>query len=90
MANNFHMFKHKTNESLHIKLTGDFDGSSASELINALVDNQNRYYQIFINTTELKNVEPFGMDVLHNRLSEIKDQGPGVFFIGKNIGWSLN
>ena len=90
MANNFHMFKHKTNESLHIKLTGDFDGSSASELINALVDNQNRYYQIFINATEIKNIDPFGLDVLQNRLSEIRDQGPGVIFIGKNIGQSLN
>ena len=69
------MFKHKTNESLHIKLTGDFDGSSASELINALVDNQNRYYQIFINATEIKNIDPFGLDVLQNRLSEIRDQG---------------
>jgi anti-anti-sigma regulatory factor len=90
MANNFHMFKHKTNESLHIKLTGDFDGSSASGLINALVDNQNRYYQIFINATEIKNIDPFGLDVLQNRLSEIRDQGPGVIFIGKNIGQSLN
>ena len=64
MANNFHIFQHKTNESLHIKLTGDFDGSSASELINALVKNQNSYYQIFINTTEVKNIDPFGLDVL--------------------------
>jgi len=56
MANNFHMFTHKTTETLHVKLTGDFDGSSASELINALSDNQNRYYQIFINTTELNDI----------------------------------
>ena len=90
MANNFHMFKHKTNESLHIKLTGDFDGSSAAELINALVDNQRRYYQIFINTTDLKHIEPFGLDVLQKRLSEITELVPGVIFIGKNIGQSLN
>lgn len=89
MANNFHIFQHKTKESLHIKLTGDFDGSSASELIN-LVKNQNSCYQIFINTTEVKTIDPFGLDVLQNRLSEIRDQGPGVIFIGKNIGQSLN
>ena len=90
MASNFHMFKHKTNESLHIKLTGDFDGSSASELINALVDNQNRYYHIFINTTDLKHIKPFGLDVLRVGLSEIRKQVPGVIFIGKNIGPSMN
>ena len=90
MANNFHMFTHKTTETLHVKLTGDFDGSSASELVNALADNQNRYYQIFINTTELNNIHPFGQEVLQRRLSEFKDQGPGVIFIGNNLGQSLN
>ena len=90
MANNFHIFTHKTTETLHVKLTGDFDGSSASELINALSDNQNRYYQIFINTTELDNIHPFGQEVLQNRLSEFNDQGSGVIFIGRNLGRSLN
>jgi anti-anti-sigma regulatory factor len=90
MAHNFHMFQHKTSESLHIKLTGDFDGSSASELINTLLDNQHRYYQVFINTTDLRHIEPFGLDVLRIGLSEIRDHGPGVIFIGKDIGPSLN
>lgn len=90
MANNFHMFTHKTTEALHVKLTGDFDGSSASELVNALSDIKNRYHQIFINTTELNNIHPFGQEVLQSRLSEFKDRGPGVVFIGKNLGRSLN
>jgi len=90
MANNFHMFTHKTTETLHVKLTGDFDGSSASELINALSDNQNRYYQIFINTTELNDIHPFGQEVLQSRLPEFNDRGTGVIFIGKNLGRSLN
>jgi hypothetical protein len=90
MANNFHMFTHKTTETLHIKLTGDFDGSSASELVNALVNNQNRYYQVFINTTELNNIHSFGREVLQHGLSGLKNYGPGVIFIGKNIGQSLN
>ena len=90
MASNFHMFTHKTTETLHVKLTGDFDGSSASELVNALTENQNRYYQIFINTTELNTIHPFGQEVLQRRLSEFKNNGPGVIFIGKHLGRSLN
>jgi len=90
MANSFHMFTHKTTETLHIKLTGDFDGSSASELVNALADNQNRYYQIFINTTELNNIHPFGQEVLLRRLSGLKNHRSGVIFIGKNLWRSLN
>jgi len=82
MASNFHIFTHKTTEALHIKLIGDFDGSSASELVNTLVNNQNRYYQIFINTRELKNIEPFGLDVLQKRFSEIRGLATGVIFIG--------
>ena len=90
MANNFHMYTHKTTETLHVKLTGDFDGSSASELVNALTENQNKYYQIFINTTELNTIHPFGQEVLQRRLSEFKNQRPGLVFIGKNLAQPLN
>jgi len=86
MATNFHMFTHKTTETLHIKLTGDFDGSSASELVNTLEEHRGRYYQIFINTTELSTVHPFGEEVLQRSLPEIGEQGTGVIFIGGNIG----
>ena len=84
------MYTHKTTETLHVKLTGDFDGSSASELVNALAENQNKYYQIFINTTELNTIHPFGQEVLQRRLSEFKNQRPGLVFIGKNLAQPLN
>jgi len=85
MANNFHMFTHKTTDTLHIKLTGDFDGSSASELANVLATKQKEYYQIFINTSELKNIYPFGVEVLQHRLLKIEGHKPCVIFIGKNM-----
>jgi len=36
MATNFHVFSYKIRDSLHLKLAGDFDGSSAHELINTI------------------------------------------------------
>jgi len=36
MALNFKIICHKNSENLHLKLMGDFDGSSAYELINTL------------------------------------------------------
>ncbi len=36
MASNFRIFLHETRDSLHLKLDGDFDGSSAHELLNTL------------------------------------------------------
>jgi hypothetical protein len=38
MASNFQIFTFKTKNSLHLKLDGDFDGNSAHELINTLIE----------------------------------------------------
>ena len=43
MASNFRLFLHETGDSLHLKLYGDFDGSSAHELINALKKNGSKF-----------------------------------------------
>ena len=85
MACNFHMFTHKTTDTLHIKLTGDFDGSSASELANVLATQQEKYYQIFINTSELKHIYPFGVEVLQHELPGIENHRPRFIFIGKDL-----
>jgi hypothetical protein len=41
MAQNFKISIHRTFDNLHIRLMGDFDGSSAWELINAIRENLN-------------------------------------------------
>lgn len=38
MASNFRILSYKTRDSLHLKLTGDFDGNSAHELLNTLME----------------------------------------------------
>lgn len=90
MASNFHMFQHRTHDTLHVKLMGDFDGSSASELIHVLKNNQFSYYQVIVNTLELDAIHPFGLAVFQQRLSEIEASGPAVRFIGKDIGRILH
>jgi hypothetical protein len=37
MASNFKILVHRNSENLHLKLTGDFDGTSAQKLLNALL-----------------------------------------------------
>jgi hypothetical protein len=75
MAANFHMFSYKTRDSLHIKLEGDFDGNSAYELLETLNKYSSIFYQIFIDTNDLKTIHPFGREafqknsVLSNRNS---------------------
>ncbi len=63
MASNFKISLNRNNNSLHLNLMGDFDGSSAFELINTLKEHNGNSVKIFINTGGLSSLHPFGLDV---------------------------
>ncbi len=80
MANNFKFLSNQIRDRIRLKLYGDFDGSSASELINVLKNYTNGSYQIFIDTNNLNTIHPFGMDVFKKNLS-VLDRGPTSSFV---------
>jgi hypothetical protein len=84
MASNFQIYSFKTRDSLHLKLAGDFDGSSAYELINALAEHGQGFYEIFIDTNELKTIYPFGRDVFQKNLRSSRKIFRNLIFLGKN------
>ena len=84
MASDFQIFSLKTQNSLHLKLTGDFDGSSAHELMNTLTKHGTGFGDIYIDTDNLKSIHPFGIDVLQKNLNGIKKQLKNLFFFGAN------
>lgn len=84
MASNFHIFSYKTKDSLHIKLEGDFDGNSAYELLETLKKYSSSFYQIFIDTNDLKTIYPFGKQVFQKKLGTYKKQISNFIFIGEN------
>ncbi len=84
MASNFQIFSFKTNDSLHLKLTGDFDGSSAHELINTLIRHGTGLWNIYIDTDNLKTIHPFGRDLFQKNLNRSKKQFNNLIFIGAN------
>lgn len=84
MASNFQIYSFKTRDSLHLKLAGDFDGSSAYELINTLTENGKGFYEIYIDTNELKTIHPFGKDVFQKNFSNSNKLYRNLVFIGKN------
>ena len=84
MALNFQIFRHRTRDSLHLKLDGDFDGNSAHELINALIEHGNGSHQIFIDTNNLKNIYPFGIDVFQKNFVKFNKKFSNLTFIGEN------
>lgn len=86
MASNFHIFSYKTRDSLHLKLTGDFDGTSAYELLETLKEYGSIFYQIFIDTHDLKTVHSFGREVFQKKLGIFKQKINNFIFIGENGG----
>lgn len=63
MALNFKINRQKKRGSLYLRLTGDFDGASAMELVRALERNAVNEDKIYIDTCGLSSMQDFGQDV---------------------------
>lgn len=83
MAGNFRIVVSRERDNLHLKLVGDFDGSSALELINALLENGGSDHCVFIHTNGLKEVHPFGKAVFQRHFPLAGRLNPSIIFIGK-------
>jgi hypothetical protein len=84
MASNFQILSHESRDSLYLKLTGDFDGTSAFELLETLKKYGRNFYQIFIDTHDLKTIHPFGRQVFQKKLGAFNQKFNNLTFIGKN------
>ena len=83
MAANFKIFVHKNSENLHLKLIGDFDGSSACELLNVLKNNCIGASKVFIHTSCLKHIDPFDREIFHKNLESLNNRSISVLFTGE-------
>jgi len=84
MATNFRISAHRNGENLHLKLMGDFDGTSAHELLNVLKKRADHTSRVFIHTGSLRNIFPFGLNVFHTNLDVLKGQSVEFLFTGEN------
>ena len=84
MASNFRILLHQNSDSIHLKLIGDFDGSSAHELLNTIKTHSTNANKVFIHTAGLKAVHPFGKAVFHNNFNEVTKQDIKFIFTGEN------
>lgn len=82
MASNFKIVIHRNSDNMHLKLMGDFDGSSAHQLLNLLTKNGLATSKIFIHTSALKSIVPFGRDVFHSNLDLLKGKPLHFVFTG--------
>jgi len=84
MATNFRIAAHRNRKDLHWKLRGDFDGTSAFELLEAIRFHSHHSSKIFIHTDGLKVIEPFGLGVFHSHFDLLKGERIDLIFTGKN------
>jgi anti-anti-sigma regulatory factor len=84
MAINFKIIRQKEKDKLHLRLQGDFDGSSALELVNALKDASGAADTIYIHTQDISSMLPFGRDVFINTYPDYKGIFGKLVFTG---GW---
>ena len=82
MASNFKIFSHQNSDNLHLKLMGDFDGSSAYELIHTLEKYHDNTGRVFIHTCALSSVHPFALNVFQKNGS-IKKLSQSLTFTGE-------
>jgi len=83
MASNFRIFMHRNSDSLHLKLAGDFDGTSAFELVDMGKKNGPGLRKVFIHTSNLKTIHPFGLQVFEKSLSDLKNSSFQLLFTGE-------
>ncbi len=84
MSSNFKISSHRDRDSLHLKLEGDFDGSSAHELLNALNNDNSNASNILIHTGGLKTIHPFGQDVFRNHFFILNKKNARYIVTGRN------
>jgi anti-anti-sigma regulatory factor len=82
MATNFTISFHRNSENVHLKLIGDFDGSSAYDLLQALKKYGHDTSRVFIHTSSLRNIHSFGLSVFHDNLKLLGDQSLELVFTG--------
>jgi anti-anti-sigma regulatory factor len=84
MAKNFRILtKEGSNQSLALQLFGDFDGSSACELIHVLDESVKKSSKVAIDTDQLRTVNTFGLNVFLPRMSWLNNTRADIQVTGR-------
>jgi anti-anti-sigma factor len=84
MALNFRVcVKEIRNQAIALQLFGDFDASSACELINVLDKSVKKSSKVAIDTDRLKTVNAFGLEVFLPRMSRLNSTRADIQVTGR-------
>lgn len=83
MNGNFQIEFKKMNGNLHVRPRGDFDGSSACQLLNLLHERYEGKGDVIIDTQHLREICPFGCRTFQCRLNRRCLPCDRLFFSGE-------
>lgn len=83
MATNFKIAAQKKDGNLYLTLMGDFDGTSAHELLDAVKRRDTHISRVFIYTGNLRDIHPFGLHVFRSNVNVLKGQSVDLEFRGE-------
>ena len=84
MASNFGIAIDRNSDGFGLQLEGDFDGTSAYELIYAIKKLPEDTVKLYIYTNGLKTIHPFGLDVFQKFMRSLNGQSAKIVFTGNN------
>jgi stage II sporulation protein AA (anti-sigma F factor antagonist) len=84
MASNFGITVDKNSNGHGLKLSGDFDGTSAYELIYAIKKLPGDNLKIYVCTNGLKTINSFGLDIFHKFMRPLNGQSAQIVFTGNS------
>jgi anti-anti-sigma regulatory factor len=68
--------------NMHLKLIGDFDGSSAYQLVEKLKVYCIKSDHVIIDTNALREIHTFGLNILSYHMLKLKGPLSNVSFVG--------
>ena len=83
MASNFGISVYRFNKILQIKLSGDFDGSSALQLLSLMRNCLKETGKIFIHTDSVSRIEPLGLNIFRYNLGSLVKHPMQFVFTGE-------
>jgi hypothetical protein len=84
MASNFGIALDRNSDGFGLKLAGDFDATSAYELIYAIKKLPENTVKLYIYTNALKTLHPFGLDIFHKFMRSLNGRSAKIVFTGRN------
>jgi len=84
MAKDFKIFVQMKGEDVHLKLRGDFDGTSAHELLNVLRRSCAPCSKVYLHTGPLKTLHRFRLQVFHSNFDLLKCKSLDLVFISEH------